>query len=571
MNFKYTILGLAFFCLPFLGIAQRSDGGKIVPKATIDAETSLIEGMKFYNADEFEKAATVFTQIVDKGITEPGIYYMLAKTYAKLNDPPRAIVYAEKAISKEENKFCQQLLAELYTKQTKYKEAADIYQKLIKKYPSEIENYFDLSEIYLLQEKYNDAIKVYNEIEEEIGVSEEVSRQKQLIYLQLNKVDDAIKEGNKLISSEPMETGFVIQQAQMLISNERYEQAQKMLNDALRQSPNFAEGHVLLAEVYRLQGNLTKSNEELKTAFANPNLSADIKAKILSSYVLTINKDKSPENVENVIELANQLIKQSPENAQSYLILGDMQLLKEDKKAARDAYVNSTKYDKSVFEVWATIIELDNALQDNQSLVKHSASATEYFPNQAVFWYHNGFGNYAIKAYDEAIYALDEAKNLAFSNKELLGTVNALLGDVYNEKRDFRKSDEAYEAALKADPTNEHALNNYSYFLSIRKEKLERAKELSKKLIEKHPENATYLDTHAWVLYQLKEYENAKNLLKKAATQANASGTVIEHYGDVLFKLGDKAEALAQWQKAKQKGGAGKQIELKITSQNLIE
>jgi tetratricopeptide (TPR) repeat protein len=570
MKGSRIIFYAAVCCLPVLANAQN-DSKKVVPKEVLEAETGLIEGMKYYNAEEYKKAAEVFKQIVDKKADEAGIIFMLAKSYANLKEVPKAIVYAEQAAEKSDNKFYQQFLAELYTKQTKYKEAANIYQKLIKKHPSEIENYFELSEVYLMQEKYSDAVKVYDDIEKEVGINEEISRQKQLIYLQQNKVDEAIKEGNKLMVAEPMEFGFVIQQAQMLLANERYDEAQKMLKKSLETNPKFAEGHVLLAETYRLQGNLDKSNEELKSAFSNNDLSPEIKAKILSSYVLTINKNSSSKNVDNVIELTEQLIKQAPDNAQAYVVLGDMLKQKGDKKAARDAYVKSTDYDKSIFEVWTLIIDLDNELQDNTGLVKHTALAVEYFPNQAVLWYYNGLGNYAIKDFEEAEYSLDEAKNLAFSNKELSTNVNALLGDVFNAQKKYKKSNAAYEAALKADPNNEQALNNYSYFSSLRGENLERAKELSKKLVEKYPENAIYLDTHAWVLYQQSDYENAREYLKKAAAQANASGTVIEHYGDALFKLGNKIQAIIQWQKAKAKGGASSQIDDKIAKQGLIE
>lgn len=570
MKGSKIIFYITVCCFPFLVNAQ-TDAKKVVPKEVLEAETGLIEGMKYYNAEEYKKAAEVFKLIIDKKSVEPGILFMLAKSYANLNEVPRAIVFAEQAADNSENKFYQQFLAELYTKQTKYKEASGIYQKLIKKYPSEIENYFELSELYLMQEKYNDAVKIYDDIEKEIGVSEEISRQKQLIYLQQNKVDEAIKEGNKLMVAEPMESGFVIQQAQMLLANERYDDAQKMLAKSLEVNPNFAEGHVLLAEVYRLQGDLKKSNEELTSAFSNNDLSAEIKAKILSSYVLTINKNSSPENIETVIGLAKQLIEQAPDNAAAYIVLGDMLRQKGDTKAARDAYLKSTDFDKSIFEVWTSIIDLDNQLQDNKGLVKHTALAAEYFPNQAVLWYYNGLGNYAIKDFAEAEYALDEAKNLSFSNKELSANVNALLGDVFNAQKNYEKSDAAYEAALKANPNNEQALNNYSYFLSLRKENLDRAKELSQKLVEKYPANATYLDTHAWVLYQQADYGNARKYLEKAATQANASGTVLEHYGDALFKLGNKTEAIIQWKKAKAKGGTSSQIDDKIAKQGSIE
>ena len=63
---------------------------------------------------------------------------------------------------------------------------------------------------------------------------------------------------------------------------------------------------------------------------------------------------------------------------------------------------------------------------------------------------------------------------------------------------------------------------------------------MSTKLAELHPKNATYLDTHAWVLYVMKDYAGAKKYLEKAiqSDPANISGTILEHYGDVLIPVG---------------------------------
>jgi Tfp pilus assembly protein PilF len=151
--------------------------------------------------------------------------------------------------------------------------------------------------------------------------------------------------------------------------------------------------------------------------------------------------------------------------------------------------------------------------------------------------------------------------------------VNAQLGDAYNGLGDHAKSDEAYELVLKDDPKNEHVLNNYSYFLSLRKEKLDRALAMSAQLVERNPSSPTYLDTHAWVLYVRKEYGKARSFLEKAvaADPNGISGTILEHYGDVLFQLGEKDKAIEQWKKAKQKGENSQQLDKKIASGKLYE
>ena len=93
---------------------------------------------------------------------------------------------------------------------------------------------------------------------------------------------------------------------------------------------------------------------------------------------------------------------------------------------------------------------------------------------------------------------------------------------------------------------------------------------MSTKLVEQHPENPTYLDTHGWVLYINGNFKESRKFLEKAVG-LDEDGTVIEHYGDVLYKLGEVDEAIKQWERAKSTGEASDLIEKKISDQKLYE
>jgi tetratricopeptide (TPR) repeat protein len=560
-------------CVSLVSVAQKNKKEEAMSAKDLEAETIFTEGMKFYIAENYEKAIEYFKKSFEKKPTSAGLNFMLAKAFLASNDMANATVYGEKALKLDDkNKFYSKFMGEVYTKQKQYKEAAQIYVKLAESYPQDVDNFLDLSNIYILQEKYADAIDIYNKIERTIGISEEITRQKQLIFLKQNKLEKAIEEGDKLIASEPTEPDYIIQQAQILITNERYDQATKMLQKSLQKNPDFAQAHILLAEIYRKQNDIDKCNEELQMAFSNKNLPVEVKFKILGSYMLMLKEDYGEKTLENLLSLTNELIKQSPTEARGYVILGDLLMKKGELANARDNYVKASQRDKSIFEVWAAILELDSKLNHIDSLAKHSEQAIEYFPNQANFWYFNGFAWFVKKKYDKAIESLEEARNLAVDIIELQKHINALLGDTYNEMHQYAKSDEAYENVLKIDANYESVLNNYSYFLALRKDKLERAAELSAKLVEKHPDNPTFLDTHAWVLYTMKNYTKAKEILEKAIQQPkNVSGTIIEHYGDVLFQLGEKEKAIEQWKKARQLGENSQNIDKKIQSGLLIE
>ena len=62
--------------------------------------------------------------------------------------------------------------------------------------------------------------------------------------------------------------------------------------------------------------------------------------------------------------------------------------------------------------------------------------------------------------------------------------------------------------------------------------------------------NPSFLDTYAWVLYKLEEYDLAQTQIIKAIDLQKNSATLFNHYGDILDKLGLVNDALVQWKKS---------------------
>lgn len=535
-----------------------------------EAEFQFTEVMKFIITEEYEKAIPFFQKALDILPDNAGVQYSMAQAYDKLNQPEKAIPYAEKAFQLDAtNKYYALLLADLQVKQKKYAEAEKIYKNLMEQEPSSSDYGIELAAIYLLQNKYDDALKAYDKVERNLGVTEEITRQKQIIYLRENKINEAIKEAQKLVASEPEETDYQIELVQLLMTNERTDEAQPYLEKILKTNPDDPQAHVLLAEVYRKKGDAVNCNKQLDLAFNNANLDGLTKARILASYLAMLSDESSRENA---FRLAQGLVKMHPQESKVHVIYGDLLMQRNQKVQARDSYVKGAHLDRSTFEVWARIVQLDTDLQQLDSLIAHTEEAIEVFPNQPMLWYSNGSAYLIKRNYEKSIESLEEARRLN-SNKEMETIIYGQLGDAYNGVGKNEKSDNAYESALKADPTNDHVLNNYSYFLSLRKEKLPLALEMGNKLVELHPNNGTYLDTYAWVLYVNKDYEKAKTYLEKAvANNGNSSATIIEHYGDVLYQLGEKEKALEQWKKAKAMGQANNpQLDKKIATGQLYE
>ena len=95
---------------------------------------------------------------------------------------------------------------------------------------------------------------------------------------------------------------------------------------------------------------------------------------------------------------------------------------------------------------------------------------------------------------------------------------------------------------------------------------------MSQKLVKRFPDNATYLDTHAWVLFQMNRFEEARPFMEKALEkEPHPSGVMFEHYGDIMFKIGEKKIAMDYWNKAKDLEDTSEFLTLKIKNKTYYE
>ena len=100
-------------------------------------------------------------------------------------------------------------------------------------------------------------------------------------------------------------------------------------------------------------------------------------------------------------------------------------------------------------------------------------------------------------------------------------------------------------------PSNILVLNNYAYYLSEEGCELDKAEQMSLRAIKAEPDNATYLDTYAWILYKQKRYAEAWEYIDKAlSSDSQPSDVLYEHAGDIQYQLGDVLRALDYWNRA---------------------
>ncbi|SIS85515.1 Tetratricopeptide repeat-containing protein [Belliella pelovolcani] len=511
----------------------------------------FIEGQKYLMLEDYDRAYFYFQKARDLAPDLPAINFKIAEILLKANRVESALEYGMQAVEADpENKYYNLMMAEVFTKQRQPLKAAEILENLMGTSEANQNYILDLASLYLNAGEFDKALEALDQAEEYYGVVEQLTVQKQRIYLRKNNLAKAIEEGEKLIEAHPGNSQYVLALVEIYFNNGKTNDAIALIDKSLESYPNQPELQMASYALYKDLGNLQKSEELILTAFANPDLDGMVKAQAFSDILQEMKTEKREQKLD---ELEKLMLENNPNDASVLTVVGDRRLFNENKSEALSYYKKAIaiKNDNpQVFQGVITIMFEEGG--DFEEIEKYTSMAVDEFPERAEFWFFDGTAKSALKKGEEAEESL--LKSLEVNqgkNKQLVLLVNGLLGDVYHSIGKKDKAFEVYEKVLAENPNDEHVLNNYAYFLSLSKTDLEKAKTMSEKLVKRFPKNSTYLDTHAWVLFQLKDYEGAKKYMEMALKEEeNPSGVMLEHYGDILYHLGNRNEAIAYWKKA---------------------
>jgi tetratricopeptide (TPR) repeat protein len=137
------------------------------------------------------------------------------------------------------------------------------------------------------------------------------------------------------------------------------------------------------------------------------------------------------------------------------------------------------------------------------------------------------------------------------------------LAILYDQRGMADSSDALYRRALRLEPDNALALNNLGYSLSQRNIRLDEARAMAWRAVQSEPQNPAYLDTYAWVLYKLGEYQEARFYIERAIS-VGGNATHYEHLGDILLALQEHAPAVSAWRQALARDPSRIRIQQKI-------
>ena len=497
--------------------------------------------IKEKSLENFDKAVKYFEKCIKLNPLESAPYYEIAQIYIKTL-PSEGVKYAKKAYEFDsDNKWYALFYAENLFLNKDYYNSIKVYKSLISKDKDQEDYYLELAKIYLYDNNLKAAISTYNNLEKIKGLNHYTSVQKHKIYSELKDFKKAAKEITLLLVEFPYDVDLYEMLSDCYILDGDLDKAFDILKTLSNLNPNSASVHFTLSDFYLQKGDLVQYEEELKLAFDSDYIDAQQKIRKFTTILTPIYENDFTQ-FNFALDLCEILYKHHSDDDMVNYIYAD--LLKVDQQLERSVfhYKNVVRINPNQKDAWEELLFSLLSLNNLDTLVLYSESALELYPTNPIFYYLNSLAYYYTDNYLKSIESVQIGVNFIVNNTNLSSEMYAILGNSYNAISDFKNSDESYEKALEFSPNNVQVLNNYAYYLSLRVENLERAKQMSAKTIEMFPDEANYYDTYAWILYKMKDYNEAKIWMQKAL-DISESQTFYDHMADILTELGELEEA----------------------------
>jgi tetratricopeptide (TPR) repeat protein len=565
--FRSRIFLLLTCLLSITAFAQK--GKPLSDKDRQAFDFAYMNGNKEKILENYTEAIKYFEACYKLDPDNAALNFIMGDTYFQKKQLEAAELYAEAAVKLDNsNTWYKELLVDIYVARRKNKEAAELMAEIGNE-KKEADYLFKAAYLYSMIKEYKTALKLLDRVEKNMGISEDVVIRKEQIYLAQNKLDKAIKEVQKLIKAYPDNLKYRGMLADLYWANGKAEDAARIYADILKQSPDNGFAAFALADYYKLLQDNEKWYEYLKRGMASTDVDTKAKVSVLSSFM---EGTEFPDQQKKLFELSNIFAAANPGDPMPYLVLGDVYAHQQKYDSARVEYRKALAIEPSTYIAWQQLVFCTSQLFNNELLLADCEDAITYFPNEPAFYAYGAIAATQLKNYTKTIELASKGLEITTPDQEdIIAQLNATLADAYHYTKNYKASDSIYEATLTKDPDNAYALNNYAYFLSLRKTRLEKAEQMSKRSIELDSENASYLDTYGWILFTMGDYTKSKEYIEKSLEAAPNNAEVLDHLGDVLFKLGDKQGALKQWKKAQDLGADNPVLQKKISKETLYE
>ena len=487
------------------------------------------EAMRQKLANKYDAAIDLFDYCRQLDPYSGAVLYELSELYRYVKNDSLAIQSLEFACKLyPENYWYKNKLVSFYLEQRRTDEALKNVEDMARLFPEKGEVLGMLLELYENKNDYANMVKVLDKIEVKEGKSEQLSMEKFRLFLQMNDEKRAFEEMENLADEYPNDLRYQVVIGDLYLDAGKKEEALKQYKMVEAQDSTNMTLLLSMANFYHQEGDEARYQEYISKVLTNKDVDDVTRVRMLGVLVRE-NLDTHADST-YLLALFDKVLQEPQEHADilelkvRYMVTKNMPI-SEVKPVLHQMLDIDPENDMARQQLLAYAIEENDTL----GIVNVCKPAVDYNAEDPVFYYYLGVAYFQMQEKEKAAEAfrsgLNHVENSDNENKlQLCVNMYALLGDIYHQLGQDDKAFQAYDSCLVYKKNDAMVLNNYAYYLSLKKKDLQRAEEMSRLSNELEPDNATYLDTYAWVLFQQKRYDEAKQYMDKVVELMERDG-----------------------------------------------
>ena len=533
----------------------------------------FLEAMRLKEKKDYASAFGLLQHCLDIHPNAASALYEVSQYYMFLRQVPQGQEALEKAVANApDNYWYSQGLASLYQQQNELDKAITLLEQMVVRFPAKQDPLFNLLDLYGRQEKYDKVISTLNRLEKHMGKNEQLSMEKFRIYLQMKDDKKAFQEIESLVQEYPMDMRYQVILGDVYLQNGKKQEAYDVYQKVLAAEPDNPMAIFSMASYYKQTGQEELYQQQLDTLLLNKKVTPDTKVGVMRQMI--VENEQADKDSTQIIALFDRIMKQEQDDPQIPMLYA--QYLLSQNMEAESVPVLEQVVDLDPTNNAARMMLIGAAVkkEDYKQIIKVCEPGIEATPDALEFYYYLAVAYNQAEKPDSVISICKRAleHKTADGKKEIVSEFYSILGDMYHTQKQMKEAYAAYDSALVYNPSNIGALNNYAYYLSVERRDLDKAEEMSYKTVKAEPNNATYLDTYAWILFEKGNYAEARIYIDNAMKSegGDKSDVIVEHCGDIYYMTGDVDGALTYWKKALEMGSESKTLKQKIEKKKYI-
>ena len=554
---------------PAVALAQSS----LTPEQQRKYDYFFLEAMRLKEKKDYASAFGLLQHCLDIHPNAASALYEVSQYYMFLRQVPQGQEALEKAVANApDNYWYSQGLASLYQQQNELDKAVTLLEQMVVRFPAKQDPLFNLLDLYGRQEKYDEVISTLNRLEKRMGKNEQLSMEKFRIYLQMKDDKKAFQEIESLVQEYPMDMRYQVILGDVYLQNGKKQEAYDVYQKVLAAEPDNPMAIFSMASYYKQTGQEELYQQQLDTLLLNKKVTPDTKVGVMRQMI--VENEQADKDSTQIIALFDRIMKQEQDDPQIPMLYAQYLLSKKMESESVPVLEQVVDLDPTNKAARMMLIGAAAKKEDYKQIIKVCEPGIEATPDALEFYYYLAIAYNQAEKTDSVISICKRAleHTTADSKKETVSEFYSILGDMYHTQKQMKEAYAAYDSALVYNPSNIGALNNYAYYLSVERRDLDKAEEMSYKTVKAEPNNATYLDTYAWILFEKGNYAEARIYIDNAMKSegGDKSDVIVEHCGDIYYMTGDVDGALTYWKKALEMGSESKTLKQKIEKKKYI-